>query len=457
MFKKKTEATAEQDIKLLIERSQGAREGNFAEISAEGFQNTELVKAYNEVIRAVLKNNTDLVMSLNESMKIIGDSSVVKNMVEKVNNQQGEIGELRNTGNKFAESAEQIKDSADEMKSKSEEITVIVHECKASVTESVDNVGRSVGELDRLVEDIASFREKAEAISNVAATVKSIAGTSNLLALNASIEAARAGDAGRGFAVVAEEIRSLAVSTSSSAEDIGNQIREVVENIQGIATTIEEVSAAIRDGNAECHQSLESFNAVGEAVAGLSAKIDDVSEEIGKQSLESAEFAHAVDQMAGNYQDLYDECMNTGESMYKISRKVDKIRSDFARKNSALTMSDWLTVFEVDHLIFTWRQYNNICGFEKLKLEQVNNPDGCKLGKWILARPEPMKSSAELAAVKKHHYALHKYSTEAWEFVQDGRREEALEKFLLAYGCYEELMKALEDLRKYTIRNKITE
>lgn len=454
MRRKKTNA-AESDIALLLERMQSAREGVFTEISVEGFNNTEIPIAFNEVIQAVLANNTGIVMSLNESMKMIGDSSVVKNMVEKVRNQQTEIDSIRQTGQDFAESAQEIKQSSLSMKRESEQISGIVLDCRDKISTSINSVDESVLQLDKLLNDINSFREKAEAISSIAATVKSIAGTSNLLALNASIEAARAGEVGRGFAVVADEIRSLAVSTTSSANDIGDQINEIIDEIEGLGDTVEVVSQAIRSGNKECHSSLESFNEVGSAVAALSKKIDDVSNEIERQSEETESFANAVEHMAADYEDLYNECMNTGGHMYRISRKVDGIRSDFARKNSKLTTSDWLTVFEVDHLIFTWRQYNNICGFETLKLEQVNNPDGCKLGKWIGAREEPLKSSAELAEIKQHHYALHKYSTEAWEFVQSGKRTEAMEKFNHAYECYEELMKAFKKLRLFVERNKL--
>jgi len=455
MFKKKVNP-AEKDIQLLIERMSEARNGNFVEISVEGFTYTELAIAFNEVIQAVLANNTGLVMSLNESMKMIGDSSVVLNMVEKVNAQQGSIDELRAAGKNISESALHIQNSSIEMKEKSEEIISIVSDCRTQVSESIDAVDKSVNELDKLSEDITNFRGKAEQISSIAATVKSIAGTSNLLALNASIEAARAGEAGRGFAVVAEEIRNLAVSTTDSADDIGRQINEIIGEIEGLSHTIEQVAEGIRQGNKDCHVSLESFNAVGGAVDVLNDKIDGISEEIVRQSDSTEEFSKSVDNMAQNYHELYEECMNTGDHMYKISRKVDTTRSDFARKNSKLNIEDWLTIFEVDHLIFTWRQYNNICGFEKLRLEQVNNPDGCKLGKWIVAREEPLKTSAELAEVKKHHYALHKHSTDAWNFVQDNKREEALNSFKEGYKCYESLMKALADLRMYIRKNHIS-
>ncbi len=444
MFGKKEE---NKDLELLLSLMEKAAEGDFTPVEADGFTDPSVVKKYNAVLNAVLKNNTALVMALNESMKKIGDSSVVKNMVEKVQEQQEEIDALRNAGDSISASSTQIRSSAETMLKKSGEISGIVEDSKAQIATGIASVADSVKGLDGLVQKIEEFKDRAKQISEIASTVKSIAGTSNLLALNASIEAARAGDAGKGFAVVAEEIRSLAVSTTSSADDIGKQINEIVSEIGGLSDMVQEASRAVTEKSEECSNSMESFKRVDDAIAELTESINSVFEEIDVQSTGTREFTAAVDSMADSYSRLYEECMNTGEHMYRISRMVDKTRSDFARKNSNLSTEDWLTVFEVDHLIFTWRQYNNICGFETLKLEQVNNPAGCKLGKWIGGQTGAIKALPELSEVKKIHEQLHRYATKAFEENKAGNQANAFSTFTDIYASYNELMKAMEKLR----------
>ena len=143
------------------------------------------------------------------------------------------------------------------------------------------------------------------------------------------------------------------------------------------------------------------------------------------------------------------ECLKTGDQFYRISREVDSIRGNVARKNSRLSTLDWLTIFEIDHLIFTWRVYNNLADFETLVITQLNNPKGCKLGKWLGEQTDPrITKSQEFRYLVEIHEEIHNHCCDSWYAKDSGDREQALYHFNLAYAAYQKFVPAIQKFRE---------
>lgn len=163
-----------------------------------------------------------------------------------------------------------------------------------SMREEADRVHAAFTEIQTSVED---FLERTAAIADLTQRVKEIAGQTNLLALNAAIEAARAGEQGRGFAVVADEVRKLAEDSSGAAS-----------HIEQVAAALETRSKAVGRSLEAGHQSLEStlhqlsrllhiITNAGEAVATTTHEIDGIVEAVKKQSSGSADVVRNVDEI----------------------------------------------------------------------------------------------------------------------------------------------------------------
>ncbi len=450
MFQKKKKLNLyEEDMKLLMEHMNQVLTGDFTAADPDSFHNKEFVLKYNELLEFVLKTNNIFVMRLNDSMTRIGDSSVVKGMIEQVNSQTTAISNMRGSSQDLGDSIQKIQFSAQNIQDNSHSIMDTSRRCTEDMNSSIRIVDASSNQIESINSQVAEFKEKAEKINKIIDTVMELAQNSSLLALNASIEAARAGEAGRGFAVVAQQVGELSSNTTSCAEDVVKYVGELMSGISALSGSISSTTKQLEQGNESVHKSVEDLRVMHGQLDSISKEIDSIYEEINTQSSLTQSFVTSIEAIAESYDTLYKECVATGAHMYRISRDIDTARSDMARHNSKLNTLDWLTVFEVDHLIFMWRVYNNLADFEHLKIQQLNNPKGCKFGKWIAKQTDPrIVGSRELAQASADHEEVHKHACDSWYAKEDGNREEALRLFNLTYEAYGRVVKSLAAQRE---------
>lgn len=452
---KKQNSCYEEDKALLLAFMDKAVQGDFSQIDTAAFHDTAMAEKYNRVLNAFLKSNNNFVMRLNDSMSRIGDSSCVKEMIEQVNSQTAAINDMRGSSQELEDSIHNIQNAVQNIQGNAHEVIATSQNSLAGMNESVRIVDESAKQVLAINEQVSVFREKAISINNIIDMVKKIASKSGMLALNASIEAARAGEAGRGFAVVANQIRDLSASTTASAEDVVRDVEELMRGITALSESIEETTTRLKNGNESVHKSIEDIGGTLVQLNFISDEIDNIYEEINTQSGLTQNFVSSIDRIADSYDTLADECVGTGEHLYRISRDIDRARSDMARHNANISTLDWLTFFEIDHLIFTWRLYNNLADFEQLNITQLNNPSGCKFGKWAAEQKDSgIAGSSEFRQAVGLHEELHKHACDSWHAKDRGDRESALAKFDQAYEVYGRFRKAMEGLRR-VVRNTV--
>jgi methyl-accepting chemotaxis protein len=164
------------------------------------------------------------------------------------------------------------------------------------VVSDMDDIARSAQQSAQV---IRTLDQESEAIFNIIQVIKSIADQTNLLALNAAIEAARAGEQGRGFAVVADEVRSLAARTSASTQEIAAMVARIQHSTREAVSSMEAGVAQVDKGMAVTADVERAIREILEATLSTTQLVNDITRTIGEQSQASNEIAHQVEMIAG--------------------------------------------------------------------------------------------------------------------------------------------------------------
>ena len=167
-----------------------------------------------------------------------------------------------------------------------------------SVGEVVDAMQRSAESVNQSATMIDRLGEESRKITAIVNVIKEIADQTNLLALNAAIEAARAGEAGRGFAVVADEVRKLAERTSSSTQEITTMINDIQSSTSAAITGIEDGAMRVNGSVERAVEAGESMRSINSATTRVVNAVSDISLALTEQSSASEIISRNVEQVA---------------------------------------------------------------------------------------------------------------------------------------------------------------
>ena len=183
---------------------------------------------------------------------------------------------------------------------------------------SLSEVSNLMGEINQAAEQVNSLSEQSKKINSVLSVIGGIAEQTNLLALNAAIEAARAGEQGRGFAVVADEVRSLA----SRTQDSTLEINEMLSELHNLVTAAVD---AMHASQQSCNRSVESSRAISESLGAVTTSvttINDMSTQIATAATEQSSVTEEINRNVYAIQEIVNELTQSSKTTSSVSQHL---------------------------------------------------------------------------------------------------------------------------------------
>ena len=208
-------------------------------------------------------------------------------------------------GEELSASTEQLAASSSSVYDSTVQLDELAQKIRTHIEEQIQNISTTIENFDQIFSKVTSVQQEIDQLENlskhisgIVEAISGIAEQTNLLALNAAIEAARAGEAGKGFAVVADEVRKLAEKSKSAADEIANQLKNFSNTVGSAVDSVQTVLELITNMGDTTRVLSDSLNVILSSVQRISTSVAGVSNNVKEQDRATSQAAMTVQSLA---------------------------------------------------------------------------------------------------------------------------------------------------------------
>lgn len=285
-----------------------------------------MVEKFEQVMHQINGTSRALVNSSNEL------SVTAEQIAANAQNAAGESATIATAGEQMAGTSHEISRSCHHAAENSRSTSALAQSGADVVANTITVMQQIAERVKGLSGTVEQLGQRSDQIGQIIGTIEDIADQTNLLALNAAIEAARAGEQGRGFAVVADEVRALAERTTKATREIGDMIKAIQSETKGVVVAMEEGVHEVESGTSEATKSSAALRDILDQVNAVSGEIVQIAQAAEEQTATTGMISGNIQQITDLVQDTAkgsQNCASQAVQLTTCARDLERVLAQF--------------------------------------------------------------------------------------------------------------------------------
>ncbi|MEK5482971.1 MULTISPECIES: methyl-accepting chemotaxis protein [unclassified Viridibacillus] len=286
----------------------------------------EILSNIQDVSNQVASNSEELAQSALEVKT--GSTQIALTMqeiAEGTESQASNASDLATVMESFTQKVKEANYEGEKMNNHTSNVQSLTHEGSKLMIDSTEQMRKIDGIVQESVQKVENLAVQSLEISKLVSVITSIADQTNLLALNAAIEAARAGEQGKGFAVVADEVRKLAEQVTLSVTDIAGIVQKIQQETKNVTTSLQSGYEEVIQGTEQIASTGETFNNISNAISDMIDNINVISNNLSGISQTTLQINHSIDDIAAVSQESAAGVEETTATVQQTTSSMEEI------------------------------------------------------------------------------------------------------------------------------------